>query len=126
LNGYLKAMPDEEYLALQLHELQTYLAQQGIISLLVLSQSGGVEVVTTPVDISYLADAIVLLRYFEAGGDIRKAISVLKVRTGAHEVAIRELTVGAEGIRIGLPLKQYHGILMGIPEGRRPTDEMLE
>ena len=125
LNGYLKAMPDEEYLALQLHELQTYLAQQGIVSLWVLSQSGPVESVTSPVDISYLADAIVLLRYFEAGGDIRKAISVLKVRTGAHEVGIRELAVGSEGIGIGLPLKQYHGILMGIPERRR-TDDTLE
>jgi circadian clock protein KaiC len=126
LNGYLKAMPDEDYLTLQLHELLTYLAQQGIISLLVLSQSGPVGSVISPVDLSYLADAVVLLRYFEAGGDIRKAISVLKVRTGGHEVGIRELRTGPEGIQIGLPLKQYHGILMGIPERRRRTDDTLE
>ena len=126
LNGYLKAMPDEQYLALQLHELRMYLGQQGIVSLLVLSQTGPVETVTSPIDISYLADGIVLLRFFEAGGHIRKAMFVLKKRTGAHEDTIHELHIDPDGIRVGLPLQQYQGILMGIPQYRRRTEETVE
>lgn len=116
LSGYLNAMPEERFLATHLHELLTYLGHRNVITMLTLAQHGVVgEQVSSPVDISYLADTVLLLRYFEAAGAIRRAISVVKKRSGAHEVYVRELTIGASGLRIGEPLRQFHGVLTGLP-----------
>jgi circadian clock protein KaiC len=109
-------MPSEEFLNPQLHELLTYLGQQGVTTILILAQYGivgsGLE---TPVDASYLADAILLLRYFEAGGAVRKAISVVKKRSGEHETTIRELGFHSGGLRVGEPLREFQGVLAGRP-----------
>jgi circadian clock protein KaiC len=115
LNGYLNAIPDERFLTLQLHELLTYLGQRGVTSILIMAQAGMVGTMVSPIDTSYLADSIVLLRYFEAAGEVRQAISVLKRRGGMHERTIREYRLGPDGIRIGPPLSQFHGVLTGVP-----------
>jgi len=115
LNGYLNAIPDERFLTLQLHELLSYLGQRGVTSILVMAQAGMLGNMTSPVDASYLADTIVLLRYFEAAGEVRQAISVVKRRGGPHERTIREYRLGPSGIRIGVPLTQFHGVLTGVP-----------
>lgn len=116
LNGYLNAMPHEEFLAAQLHELLSYLGQRGVATLLVVGQQGIVGAhMRTPVDASYLADSIVLFRFFEMSGQVRKAISVTKKRGGAHEQTIRELTIDAQGIRLGGALEQFQGVLSGVP-----------
>ncbi len=115
LNGYLNAMPEERFLTIQLHELLTYLGQQGVVTLLVVAQHGVLGTMQTPVDTSYLADAVILLRYFEAQGRIRRAISVVKKRTGAHEETLRELRMGPAGLVIGEPLQGFQGILTGTP-----------
>jgi circadian clock protein KaiC len=116
LNGFLNAMPEEEYLILQLHELLSYLGQRGIVTLMTMAQHGlvGTEV-NSPVDVSYLADSVILLRHFEADGRMRKAISVLKRRTGAHESSIRELQLSDQGVKIGRPLVEFRGVLTGVP-----------
>jgi circadian clock protein KaiC len=118
LNGYLMAMPQEQFLTLQMHELLTYLNQRGVVTILILAQHGAVgQQGTTAVDLSYLADTIVLLRFFEAHGDLRRAISVMKKRSTGHETTIRELQIGPpEGLRIGDALSQFRGILTGVPE----------
>jgi circadian clock protein KaiC len=114
LNGYRAAMPNELHLTAHLHELLAYLNQQGVLTLLVVSQYGILgEGVSSPIDLSYLADAVVLLRYFEALGEIRKAISVVKKRTGAHEKTVRELDMGREGVRVGKQLHEFQGVLTG-------------
>lgn len=116
LNGYLNAMPDERFLIVQLHELLTFLGQSGVATMLVGAQQGLIGAqMQTPVDASYLADAVVLLRYFEVHGEVRQAISVVKKRGGAHERTIRALTLGRDGIRIGEPLRNFRGILTGVP-----------
>ncbi|HVZ75645.1 MAG TPA: ATPase domain-containing protein [Polyangia bacterium] len=116
LNGYLNAMPDESFLVLQLHELLTFLGQQGILTLVIVSQHGLVgAAMNSPTDVSYLADTVLVLRHFEAQGQLRKAISVLKKRTGRHENTIRELSLSSEGILVGEPLDKFQGILTGIP-----------
>lgn len=116
LNGYLNAMPHEEFLAAQLHELLAYLGNRGVVSFLVVAQQGIMGAnMSTPVDASYLADSIVLFRYFEAQGEVRKAISVAKKRGGTHENTIRELTIGPQGIRVGPPLVEFQGVLTGVP-----------
>ena len=116
LNGYLNAMPDERFLIVQLHELLTYLGQAGVATLLVGAHHGLIgSAMQTPVDASYLADAVVLLRYFELEGEVRQAISVVKKRGGAHERTIRSLKLSPEGIHIGEPLRSYRGILTGVP-----------
>jgi circadian clock protein KaiC len=115
LNGYLQAMPDEQFLTVQLHELLTYLRHRGVVTMLIGTQHGLLGSVTTPVDVSYLADTVVLLRFFEAAGRVRKAVSVVKKRTGRHEDTIRELSIGTDGIRVGEPLSRFHGILTGVP-----------
>jgi circadian clock protein KaiC len=116
LNGYLNAMPDERFLIVQLHELLRYLGQRGVITLLVGAQHGLVGTdMRSSVDASYLADAVVLLRYFEAEGEVRQAISVLKKRCGMHERAIREFSMSGGGLHIGEPLRHFQGILTGIP-----------
>lgn len=116
LNGYLNAMPEERFLLIQMHELTTYLAQQGVTTLLVVAQHGLLgEELQAPVDISYLADTVVLLRYFEAAGAVQSALSVLKKRDGGHERTIRPLSMGAGGLQIGQPLHEFQGILTGAP-----------
>jgi circadian clock protein KaiC len=116
LSGYLSAMPEERFLTTHLHELMTYLSHRNVLTLLTLAQHGMVgERVTSPVDVSYLADTVLSLRYFEALGMIRRAISVVKKRAGAHEVAVREMTIGQSGIRIGEPLTNFQGVLTGQP-----------
>jgi circadian clock protein KaiC len=116
LNGYLNAMPDERFLIAQLHELLTYLGQHGVATMLVGAQHGLIGMqMQTPVDASYLADAVVLLRYYEFEGEVRQAISVLKKRGGAHERTIRAFTLTSDGVRVGEPLRNFRGILTGIP-----------
>jgi circadian clock protein KaiC len=116
LNGYLHAMPEERFLTLQLHELLTFLASRGIASILVAVQHGiGAGTVMAPLDISYLADAVVWIRAFEAQGEMKQAISVLKKRSGNHERTIREFKMTSEGIRVGEPLREFQGIFTGVP-----------
>jgi circadian clock protein KaiC len=116
LNGYLNAMPEERFLSVQMHELLTYLNQQGVVTILVMAQHGFLgSSMASPVDVSYLADTVLLLRYFEAGGAIHRALSVVKKRTGKHELTIRELEVKSTGIRVGEPLAKFRGVLTGIP-----------
>jgi circadian clock protein KaiC len=117
LNGYLNAMPEERALALQLHELLAVLSQREVTTFMVMAQQGLLgPAMQSPVQISYLADAVVMLRYFEAGGAVRKAISVVKKRSGAHEETIREYRMGRpHGISIGEPLSGFRGVLTGVP-----------
>jgi circadian clock protein KaiC len=116
LTGYVNAMPDERFLTLHLHEVLTWLAQQGVITLLVLDQHGLFEATPRPpLDLSYLTDTVVLFRYFEYQGAIHRALSVVKRRSGRHEHTIRELTLGPHGISVGEPLRQFHGVLSGLP-----------
>jgi circadian clock protein KaiC len=115
LNGYMNAMPEERFLVLQMHELLSTLNQLGVITILVLAQHGLMGPMQTPLDISYLSDAVLMLRYFEAEGRVRRAISVVKKRSGAHEDAIREFRLSAEGVKVGPPLTEFQGILSGVP-----------
>jgi circadian clock protein KaiC len=115
LNGYLNAMPEEKYLTAQLHELLSYLGQRGVVTLLNVTQAGMVGNMSSPVDTTYLADNVVLFRYFEAGGSVRRAVSVVKKRNGAHEKTIRELDLNESGIVIGEPLSDFQGVLTGVP-----------
>jgi circadian clock protein KaiC len=128
LNGYLSAMPDERFLILQMHELLTYLGQQGVLTILVLAQHGLVGPMDTPLDISYLSDSVLMLRYFEVGGTVRRAMSVVKKRSGLHEHSIREFRLGSAGIKLGPPLKEFSGIFSGNPRytGATMPDEVLE
>ncbi|HEV2396390.1 MAG TPA: ATPase domain-containing protein [Candidatus Sulfotelmatobacter sp.] len=121
LNGFLQSMPGEQFLALHLHELLTYLNNRGMLTLMVLAQMGLVgSAMHTPIDVSYLADNILVLRYFEAGGEVRQAISMMKKRSGGHERSIRELRLGPERIRVGAPLSDFQGILSGTPTSLVP------
>jgi circadian clock protein KaiC len=115
LNGYITAMPHEEFLHLHLHELLTYLNQQGVLTVMVLAQHGLVGPMGTPIDVSYLADSVIITRFFEALGNIRKAISIIKKRSGPHEAAVRELTLTSGGVVIGPPLTDFQGVLTGVP-----------
>lgn len=115
INGYLNAMPEERFLNLQLHELLAFLNQQGVITILVLAQQGLVGAMQSAVDLTYLADTVVLMRFFEERGNVKQAISVIKKRTGNHERAIREIEIGKGGFRVGQPLTNLHGILTGVP-----------
>lgn len=119
LNGYLNSMPDEKFLIIQLHELLTYLGQRSVASLLVSAQLGLISsYMSAPVDASYLADAVVLMRYFEAEGEVRQALSVVKMRGGDHERTIREFRMREGKITVGPPLREYRGILTGVPQPR--------
>jgi circadian clock protein KaiC len=115
MNGFLNAMPHEKFLAMQLHELLSYLGQQGVATILTLAQHGFIGHMQSPVDVSYLADSVLLFRYFEHGGEIRQALSVIKKRSGPHERAIRELKLGQGQISVGEPLRQFEGVLTGVP-----------
>jgi circadian clock protein KaiC len=124
LNGYLNAVPEEKFLILHLHELLTYLGQSGVASILVYAQHGLIGLsMQTAVDVSYLADCVILMRYFEAEGQIRKAISVVKKRSGRHETAIRDFAMSSGGIHIGPPLEQFRGLLTGVPTLTAPMKE---
>jgi len=116
LNGYLNAMPGEKYLINQLHELSSYLNQQGVITLLVLAQHGLVAAAEAPVDLSYLSDSVIGLRYFEAYGEVKQAIAMFKKRSGHHERTLREFKLRpGKGISIGEPLREFQGVLTGLP-----------
>ena len=124
LNGFLQAMPGEQFLALHLHELLTYLNNRGMLTLMVLAQMGLVGAsMHTPIDVSYLADNILVLRYFEATGQVRQAISMMKKRSGGHERSIRELRFGSNTIQVGPPLRDFQGILSGSPTSLAPLIE---
>jgi circadian clock protein KaiC len=116
LNGYLNSMPEERFLIIQLHELLTYLGQAGVATLLIGAHQGliGGQMIT-PVDASYLADAVILMRYFESRGEVRQAISVVKKRGGSHERSIREFRLESGGISLGEPLRDFRGVLTGVP-----------
>ncbi|HUQ74890.1 MAG TPA: ATPase domain-containing protein [Burkholderiales bacterium] len=117
LNGYLNAMPEERFLQIHLHELLTYLGQQGVVTFVVMAQHGLIgSAMHSPVDASYIADSVLVLRFFEAQGKLRRAVSVLKKRSGAHEDALREYRLTSNGIWIGDPLSQFHGVLHGTPQ----------
>jgi circadian clock protein KaiC len=116
LNGYLNAMPEERFLIIQLHELLTFLGQKGVATLLIGAHQGlvGGQMIS-PVDASYLADAVILLRYFEMKGEVRQAISVVKKRGGTHERTIREFCMENGRISVGQPLRDFRGVLTGVP-----------
>jgi circadian clock protein KaiC len=124
LNGYLNAVPEERFLLLHLHELLSYLGQNGVASILIFAQHGLIGSMASAIDVSYLADSVILLRYFEAEGRIHKAISIVKKRSGAHETAIRSMTMSAKGLHIGEPLENYRGVLSGIPNYTRTLDRL--
>jgi circadian clock protein KaiC len=127
LNGYLNAMPGEKYLNNQLHELSSYLNQQGVITLLVLAQHGLIAAAEAPVDLSYLSDTVVNLRYFEAYGEVKQAIAMIKKRSGNHEKSIREFKLmPGKGIVIGKPLRQFQGVLTGVPIFRGSEKEIMK
>lgn len=116
LNGYMNAMPGEHHLAIQLHELLAYLNQRGVVTILVLAQSGIMGAnMASPVDVSYVADNVLLLRFFESAGRVRKAVSVLKKRSGEHEDTIRELQMRNGRVTVGQPLSEFRGVLTGVP-----------
>lgn len=126
LNGYMAAMPQEQHLILQMHELLSYLSQKGVLTILINPQLGLVGSMATSLNISYIADAVVLLRFFEAEGRIRKAVSVIKNRGGAHEDTIRELRIDDRGVRVGEPLSRFRGILTGTPEYLGQLEPLME
>lgn len=116
LNSYMASMPEEQALTLHIHELLTYLGNRGVLTILIMAQHGLVGDTQAPLDLSFLADTIVLLRYFEAEGEVRKAISVLKSRSGQHETTIREYQLSAQqGLQVGPPIRDFQGVLTGIP-----------
>lgn len=127
LTGYLNAVPEESVVLSQLHELLAYLGQRGVVTLMIATQHGLIgTAMVSPIDVSYLADTVILLRYFEAGGRVRNAISVVKKRTGQHERTIREFALGSGGIQIGIPLYEFHGVLTGVPTYTGHADPLLE
>jgi circadian clock protein KaiC len=117
-------MPGEHYLTLQMHELLSYLNQQGVTTVLVLGQHGLIGEVRTDVDLSYLSDTTVLLRFFESNGRLRRAVTVIKSRTANHALTIHELRLGADGVQIGAALEGFEGVLTGLPSYRGSTPMM--
>ena len=114
LNGYLSAMSEERYLTLHIHELVTYLGRHGVLTIMVMAQHGILgDALTSPVDLSYLADSVVLMRFFEAFGEVRQAISTVKRRGGNHERSVRELLIGPGGVHVGRQLREFNGVLTG-------------
>jgi circadian clock protein KaiC len=127
LNGYMSAMPDEKHLSLHLHELLSALGARGVATVLVMAQHGLVgPTMAAAADVSYLADAVILLRYFESHGSVRTAASVLKKRTGRHERTLREFTLGATGLRLGPPLREFRGVLTGVPTHTGDAEDLLD
>lgn len=121
LNGYINAMSEEHFVMIQLHELLAYLGQLGVVTLLINAQQGLIGQMSSSIDVSYLADTVILLRYFETRGEVRQAMSVLKKRTGPHERTIRELSMGADGLKVGEPLRRFRGVLTGVPHETEPA-----
>ncbi len=127
LNGYLNAMPSERSLMIQMHELLSYLGRKGVLTLLVMAQHGMMGTnMQSPLDVSFLADSVILLRFFEALGEIRQAISVVKKRRSAHERTIREMRLGPAGMIIGEPLRKFEGVLTGVPRYRGTEEPLLK
>jgi circadian clock protein KaiC len=126
LNGYLNAIPTTSSPLVRMHELLAFLNERGVATLLVAAQHGiiGTQMVA-PIDVSYLADCVIMMRYFEAAGMVRKAVSVMKKRTGSHETAIREFGIEASRVRVGAPLAEFHGVLTGVPTYRGGLDPLL-
>jgi len=122
LNGYQNAMPEEKFLILHMHELLQYLNRLGAATFLTVAQHGLVGDMKAPVDVTYLADSVLVLRYFEAFGQVRRAVSVLKKRTGRHENTIREFSIGDTGLNVGPPLDKFQGVLRGVPQYVGQTD----
>jgi circadian clock protein KaiC len=123
LNGYQAAMPEEQFLILHLHELLQYLNRQGAATFLTMAQHGMMGDMKQPIDVTYLADTVIMLRYFEALGHVRRALSVIKKRTGAHEDTIREYRINGRGMEVGPALEEFQGVLRGVPTyvgGREP------
>jgi circadian clock protein KaiC len=126
LNGYMHSMPGENFLTVQLHELTSYLGHRDVTTIIVTTQQGFIgTAMQSPVDATYLADCVVLLRYFEDAGRVHKAVSVVKKRTGSHEDTIRQLTIDDRGVHVGEPLKNFRGVLTGVPTrlGNSPEAE---
>jgi circadian clock protein KaiC len=115
LNGYQAAMPEENFLLLHIHELLQYLNRQGASTFLTVAQHGLVGDMKAPIDVTYLADTVLLLRYFEAIGEVRRAVSVIKKRSGPHQKSIREYQISEEGLTVGPALTGFHGVLRGVP-----------
>jgi circadian clock protein KaiC len=115
LNAFLQAMPGERYLLLQMHELLTYLNQRGVVTMLVLGQHGVIGEIQSDVDISYLSDVVVLFRYFERQGEVHTAVTAVKSRTSGHERSIREFRLDSSGVNVGESLRDFEGILSGLP-----------
>jgi circadian clock protein KaiC len=126
LNGYQQAMPNESHLILHIHELLQFLNRQGATTFLTVAQHGLVGDMKTPVDVTYLADSVILLRFFEAEARVRRAMSVVKKRTGLHENTIREFSISDKGLAVGPPLVNFHGVLRGIPTYRGPSEPLLD
>lgn len=127
LNGYLNSMPGESYLNNQLHELCSFLNQNGVLTILILAEQGILAEHNVPVDISYLADTVVSLRFFEARGEVKQAIAVVKKRSGHHERAIREFRLETgRGIRVGKPLHAFHGVLTGVPVFQGSSEDIMK
>lgn len=127
LSGYTASMPQEKELLLQMHEMLTYLNQQGVATLMINPQQNLVgSMATSGLNVSYVADSVMLLRFFETEGRIRKAISIIKNRGGSHEDTIRELRIDSQGLRIGQVLDQFQGVLTGVPKYKGTSDKLLE
>ncbi|PYL47642.1 MAG: circadian clock protein KaiC [Verrucomicrobia bacterium] len=126
LNGYLYAMPGEKYLNNQLHELVSYLNHKGVVTILILAQHGLLAAAEAPVDLSYLSDTVVSLRYFEAAGEVKQSVAVVKKRSGPHEKTIREFKLErGQGVRVGQPLREFQGVLSGMPVFRGAAEEIM-
>ena len=125
LNGYVLAMPNETALLLHLHELLQYLSRQGMNTFVTLAQHGLLGEMHSPVDLTFLADTVIVLRYFEALGRVRRAVSVIKKRTGRHEDTIREFQIDAGGLKLGDPLEEFEGVLLGSPHYRGESRPLL-
>jgi circadian clock protein KaiC len=125
LNGYQASMPEENAIILHVHELLQYLNRQGATTFLTVAQHGLVGDMKTPLDVTYLADTVILLRYFEALGRVRRAVSVIKKRTGRHEDTIRELEIGTDGLSLGAPLQEFQGVLRGVPHFIGASEPLL-
>jgi circadian clock protein KaiC len=126
LNGYQQAMPEEHSLVQHIHELLQFLNRRGASTFLTVAQHGLVGDMKAPVDVTYLADTVILLRFFEANARVRRAISVIKKRTGHHEDTIREIKITDKGLALGAPLTQFHGVLRGVPTYRGPVQPLLQ
>jgi circadian clock protein KaiC len=126
LNGYMQAMPVAAHVTIQLHELLSYLNRNGVLSIMTVAQHGLVGQMQAPIDLTYLADAVILLRFFEQNGRIKKAISVIKKRIGRHEDTLREFRIDDQGVRVGAPLDQFHGVLTGTPTFHGKAEQMLK